>query len=117
MATDISRQGEYIQQFREHVKPDSKFSMENDEHKYFILQVALKCADLGNPCRPWKISQKWSVHICNEFFRQGDFERQLNIPITPICDRKTMTIPKIQTGSFLSFLIFLFYFIIIVLFH
>lgn len=100
MATDISRQGEYIQQFREHVKPESKFTMENDEHKYFILQVALKCADLGNPCRPWKISQKWSVHICNEFFRQGDFERQLNIPITPICDRKTMTIPKIQTEFF-----------------
>lgn len=99
LATDISRQADYIQRFRKCVQPGSDFSLDRSEDKHFVLQIALKCADLGNPCRSWKISQKWSEQICNEFYRQGDFERQLNLPITPICDRTTMTIPKIQTGT------------------
>lgn len=76
-----------------------QFSMEKKEHKYFILQIALKCADLGNPCRPWKVSQRWSEQICNEFYRQGDFEKLLGLPITPMCDRNSTTISKTQTGN------------------
>ena len=68
------------------------------EKRHFILQIALKCADLGNPCRPWNLSKQWSEQICNEFYRQGDYERQLNIPITPICDRQRTGIARIQTG-------------------
>lgn len=70
------------------------------DERHFILQIALKCADLGNPCRPWNISKKWSEQICNEFYRQGDFERQLNLPVTAICDRRTASIPKIQQDFF-----------------
>ena len=33
--------------------------------------MALKCADISNPCRPWEISRKWSEYVCDEFFRQG----------------------------------------------
>ena len=103
LATDISRQSEFIKQFREYIQLGSDFSLVKSEHKHFVLQIALKCADLGNPCRSWKVGQKWSEQICNEFYRQGDFERQLNLPITSICDRITMTIPKIQTGKFVCF--------------
>lgn len=35
-----------------------------------------------------------------EFFRQGDFERQLNLPVTSLCDRQSTTVPRIQTGFF-----------------
>lgn len=50
--------------------------------------------------RPWDISKKWSLKVCEEFFRQGDFERQLNLPVTSLCDRQSTTVPKIQTGFF-----------------
>jgi len=33
--------------------------------------VALKCADIGNPCRPWKLSRRWGEMICQEFYLQG----------------------------------------------
>jgi len=36
-----------------------------------LLQIALKCADICNPCRPWKISKRWSRLVCEEFFQQG----------------------------------------------
>lgn len=68
------------------------------EHRHFILQIALKCADLGNPCRPWTLSKRWSEQICGEFYRQGDYERQLNIPITPICNRQKSSMAEIQIG-------------------
>lgn len=74
--------------------------MRRGEDRHFILQIALKCADISNPCRPWDISRKWSHKVCEEFFRQGDYERQLNLPVTPLCDRHTTSIPKIQAGFF-----------------
>lgn len=33
-----------------------------------------------------------------EFFKQGDRERRLNLPVTAICDRKTNNLPRIQVG-------------------
>ena len=42
------------------------------------------------------------AQICDEFYRQGDYERQLNIPVTALCDRYTTTVSKIQTGAIWS---------------
>lgn len=74
--------------------------MRRAEDRHFILQIALKCADISNPCRPWDISRKWSYKVCEEFFRQGDYERRLNLAVTPLCNRYTTSIPKIQAGFF-----------------
>ncbi|XP_058465684.1 uncharacterized protein LOC131439090 isoform X2 [Malaya genurostris] len=99
LATDITRQQEFIATFRDYLYRD-KLDMRDKEHRHFILQIALKCADISNPCRPWDISKKWSMKVCEEFFRQGDYERQLNLPVTSLCDRQSTSVPKIQTGFF-----------------
>ena len=36
-----------------------------------IMQIALKCADICNPCRTWKITERWGNVVSEEFFRQG----------------------------------------------
>lgn len=74
--------------------------MGKPEDRQFILQIALKCADISNPTRPWDISHKWSLKVCDEFFRQGEFERQLNLPVTSICDQQSTSVAKIQVGFF-----------------
>jgi hypothetical protein len=99
LATDITRQQEFIGKFKDFLN-NNTLNMRNADHRHFILQIALKCADISNPCRPWDISKKWSLKVCEEFYRQGDFERQLNLPVTSLCDRQTTTVPKIQTGFF-----------------
>ncbi|BET00048.1 cAMP-specific 3,5-cyclic phosphodiesterase [Nesidiocoris tenuis] len=99
LATDITRQQEFLAQFKNYLDGDS-LDMRRPEHRHFILQIALKCADISNPCRPWEISKKWSLKVCEEFFRQGDYERQLNLPVTNLCDRFSTSVPKIQTGFF-----------------
>lgn len=35
--------------------------------------MALKCADICNPCRPWELSKQWSEKVTEEFFQQGLF--------------------------------------------
>ncbi|KAL6443326.1 hypothetical protein ACFW04_002898 [Cataglyphis niger] len=99
LATDITRQQEFLTRFRDYLNNNS-LDMKRAEDRHFILQIALKCADISNPCRPWDISRKWSYKVCEEFFRQGDYERRLNLPVTPLCDRHTTSIPKIQAGFF-----------------
>ncbi|KAG5336271.1 PDE7B phosphodiesterase, partial [Acromyrmex heyeri] len=99
LATDITRQQEFLTRFRDYLSNNS-LEMKREEDRHFILQIALKCADISNPCRPWDISRKWSYKVCEEFFRQGDYERRLNLPVTPLCDRHTTSIPKIQAGFF-----------------
>lgn len=81
---------------------EDTLELQRFEDRHFILQIALKCADISNPTRPWDISQKWSLKVCQEFFRQGDYERKLNLPVTSLCDRQSTSIPKIQSGKYLK---------------
>ena len=60
----------------------------------------LQCADISNPCRLWPVSRLWSLRCCEEFFRQGDAERELGLPLTPFCDRFNVTVAKLQTGFY-----------------
>lgn len=99
LATDITRQTEFIFTFRQYLDTNT-LDMRKPDYRHFILQIALKCADISNPCRPWDVSKKWSQKVCEEFFRQGDYERQLNLPVTSLCDRFSTTVPKIQVGFF-----------------
>lgn len=99
LATDIARQNEYLKRFKD-LTSSREFSMQNIDDRALVLQMALKCADLGNPCRPWLISRVWSNLICDEFYKMGRIERQLGIPLTPICQREKTSIAGIQTDFF-----------------
>ncbi|XP_021943426.2 uncharacterized protein LOC110842028 isoform X2 [Folsomia candida] len=99
LATDITRQKEFLDKLKEYLDTNT-LDMNSPDVRHFILQIALKCADICNPARPWEISRKWSMKVCEEFFRQGDYERQLNLPVTSLCDRYSTSVPRIQTGFF-----------------
>lgn len=99
LATDIARQNDYLKRFKA-LTNSNKFSMSNTDDRALVLQMALKCADLGNPCRPWLISRVWSNLICDEFYRMGQIERRLGVPLTPICQREKTSIAGIQTDFF-----------------
>ncbi|XP_041927315.1 high affinity cAMP-specific 3',5'-cyclic phosphodiesterase 7A-like isoform X2 [Alosa sapidissima] len=101
LATDISKQREFLSRFDAHLKNDD-LSMNNGNDRHFILQMALKCADICNPCRPAVISKQWSHMVTQEFFQQGDMERALRQEISPLCDRHSNDMASIQT-DFISF--------------
>ncbi|KAA0197337.1 hypothetical protein HAZT_HAZT003002, partial [Hyalella azteca] len=59
LATDITRQQEFLTRFKKY-QEGGGLDMTQPEDRHFSLQIALKCADICNPCRPWEVSQKWS---------------------------------------------------------
>jgi len=70
--------------------------------KTFLLGQALHLADIINPCREWKVCQRWTDLVFREFFAQGDLERHQGLPISPISDRKVTNIASSQV-SFINF--------------
>jgi len=52
-----------------------------------LLQIFMHTADLGHTCRPWAVHKELVVDLEEEFFRQGDRERELGVPIMPMMDR------------------------------
>ncbi|KAI8982231.1 hypothetical protein BDF20DRAFT_956213, partial [Mycotypha africana] len=54
--------------------------------------VLLHAADISNPIRPWRISKQWSDLVVQEFYAQGDDEREAGFPkISPGMDRMQNT--------------------------
>ncbi len=51
------------------------------------LQIALKCADIGHLSCPQVLHQRWTAQLRDEFFLQGDQEKQKHLAISPLMDR------------------------------
>ena len=65
-----------------------------------VLQNMVHCADLSGPTKPLHLYRKWCGLIMEEFFQQGDKEREAGLEISPMCDRHNATIEKSQVCLF-----------------
>jgi len=72
--------------------------------KMHILKCMVHCADLSNPTRKLSHYQKWVEELMEEFFRQGDLERERNMEISPMMDRDNANIEKSQV-VFIDFVV------------
>ncbi|MCP9262088.1 cAMP-specific 3',5'-cyclic phosphodiesterase 4D [Dirofilaria immitis] len=66
--------------------------------KTMVMQTMIHLADLSNPTKPIDLYRIWVKNIMEEYWRQGDRERDLGIDISPMCDRNNITIAKSQVG-------------------
>nr|CAD7461741.1 unnamed protein product [Timema tahoe] len=64
-----------------------------------VLENLVHCADLSNPTKPLTLYKRWVELLMEEFFQQGDKEREQNLDISPMCDRHSATIEKSQVTS------------------
>ena len=51
------------------------------------LCYVLHCADISNPARPWQTAREWGRRVTEEFYKQGDHERLLGVPVSVLNDR------------------------------
>ena len=56
--------------------------------RMLVMQLLLKCADLGNVVRPLEIADTWGKRIMEEFYQQGEKELTLGLPLTTFPNRK-----------------------------
>ncbi|KAJ4449914.1 hypothetical protein ANN_01321, partial [Periplaneta americana] len=72
--------------------------LDNYTDRIQVLENLVHCADLSNPTKPLPLYRRWVDLLMEEFFQQGDREREQNLDISPMCDRHSATIEKSQVG-------------------
>lgn len=68
------------------------------------LSLVLHCCDISHPAKHWDVHHRWTMLLLEEFFRQGDLERDLGLPFSPLCDRKNTLVAESQIG-FIDFIV------------
>lgn len=96
--TDMSKHFEFLGRFKTRAISLTDVSLEKEDDKNLILAMALKCADLGHSAKNFELHEKWTSFVCEEFFRQGDMEKESKQPVSMYCDRNDTNIPKSQCG-------------------
>ncbi|CAD8117077.1 unnamed protein product [Paramecium sonneborni] len=76
--------------------------------KGICFDTLLHAADISNPFKPMKNYEQWTFRVLGEFWLQGDKEKELGLPITMLCDRKTTNVAKSQIG-FIDFMVLPYY--------
>ncbi|XP_019770034.2 cAMP-specific 3',5'-cyclic phosphodiesterase isoform X4 [Dendroctonus ponderosae] len=72
--------------------------LDNYTDRIQVLENLVHCADLSNPTKPLRLYRLWVERLMEEFFRQGDKEREAGLDISAMCDRHSATIEKSQVG-------------------
>ena len=72
----------------------------SDDQMNLVTVMALKVADLGHNALPFDLHWKWLRRLEDEFFAQGDLEKQNSLEVSPLMDRDKPgpTNPQNQLG-------------------
>uniref|UniRef100_A0A8C6NP33 Phosphodiesterase n=1 Tax=Nothobranchius furzeri TaxID=105023 RepID=A0A8C6NP33_NOTFU len=72
--------------------------LDNYTDRIQVLRNMVHCADLSNPTKSLELYRQWTDRIMEEFFHQGDRERERGMEISPMCDKHTASVEKSQVG-------------------
>uniref|UniRef100_A0A158QBU0 Phosphodiesterase n=1 Tax=Hymenolepis diminuta TaxID=6216 RepID=A0A158QBU0_HYMDI len=109
LATDMSKHMNLLAELRTMVETKELtgtgyLSLDDHNDRSLVLQCMLHCADLNSPTKPFEIYKQWTFGVMEEFFKQGDKEKELGIEISAMCDRDSVVVDKAQIG-FIDFVI------------
>jgi len=78
--------------------------LSDPEKKRSMRNLVLHFSDISNPMKPFEICKRWAWNIIDEFFNQGDKEKELGITVQPLNDREKVNKPYSQVG-FIEFFV------------
>ena len=70
-------------------------NQENDQifkNQQFIMEYALHTCDLSPTTRSFDLMKKWTYYLFDEFFDQGDIEKDKGLTVSMLCDRETTSV-------------------------
>ena len=76
--------------------PDADVWAANAEHRLLAMKAIMHVADISNAARPPWLAGMWTRAVYDEFFRQGDAEKEMGVDVSPLCDRETVAIAESQ---------------------
>ncbi|CDM26367.1 hypothetical protein DTO013E5_7723 [Penicillium roqueforti] len=76
----MQRMGSFQEKFYENNQSvDGWKPQDVDMYKTLICGLLIKCADISNVARPWKVAMKWTQILQEEFANQGEMEREVGM--------------------------------------
>eukprot|EP00928_Gymnodinium_smaydae_P053458 TRINITY_DN3743_c0_g2_i2.p1 TRINITY_DN3743_c0_g2~~TRINITY_DN3743_c0_g2_i2.p1 ORF type:complete len:836 (-),score=124.46 TRINITY_DN3743_c0_g2_i2:131-2542(-) len=105
MGTDMARSGDILKTLNDAMDRDSAmertgFVPGSTSDATALLQMAMKCCDLGHLALPWQQHLCWVNRLEAEFFVQGDKEKDLGLPVSFLMDRNKQGPSQNQVGFF-----------------
>lgn len=116
LATDMGRHGALMNRFNSvtaeiemEITLESKNSSLSDFFKpgdkgWLLLGMMLKASDVSNPSRPIRVADKWNDLVYQEFYAEGDVDKEKGRPLNPLHDRENNSISKSSVG-FIGFVV------------
>eukprot|EP00899_Mesostigma_viride_P017142 jgi/Mesvir1/25429/Mv01709-RA.1 len=100
LATDIRRHFELVDVVKQQLENGSVFSSSKNSDHSLLMQMALKCADIGHVAKSRERHLAWVDAIQEEFFQQGDMEAAEGLEVAPFMDRTSPNLARSQVGFF-----------------
>mmetsp|Transcript_74799 Transcript_74799/g.173273 ORF Transcript_74799/g.173273 Transcript_74799/m.173273 type:complete len:518 (+) Transcript_74799:112-1665(+) len=107
LGTDMAHHFLHVGNFKavsQRLEDDPLSWVEDTEGANILRVMTLHAADTSTPAKPPEISDQWTENLRTEFFRQGDLEKELGLPVSPLCDRETVMFASSQVG-FMQFIV------------
>ncbi|XP_077462168.1 3',5'-cyclic-AMP phosphodiesterase 4C-like [Stigmatopora argus] len=103
LATDMSKHMTLLADLKTMVETKKVTSsgvllLDHYNERIQVMRNMVHCADLSNPTKPLPLYRQWTERIMQEFFRQGDKERERGMEISAMCDKHTASVEKSQVG-------------------
>merc|ERR1740117_1004544 len=57
-----------------------------------MFKILVACADIAHPCKGIDVHVHTSYLVLQEFFMQGRKEKELDLPISPLCDSNVVSV-------------------------
>ncbi|KAI9350368.1 hypothetical protein BD770DRAFT_394272 [Pilaira anomala] len=102
LATDMSMHDEYVQKISDQAERikvhgiDFSDKLACEKEKILLCGALIKCADISNCARPFDSAKRWAVILSEEFFEQGDLEKELGMSVLPINERGKIRLEDFQ---------------------
>ncbi len=106
LATDLKFHFDILGEFNLHLSDIQNEIREEGKARTYLsaMKMCIKSADMCHPARPMYIHLRWTKCLMEEFFLQGDEEKNIGIEVSPNCDRNDLDIADSQK-SFINFLV------------
>ncbi|KAJ8578623.1 hypothetical protein ON010_g575 [Phytophthora cinnamomi] len=102
LATDMAKHFEDVALFKTTILSAALDAdavlVKNVGDKKLLLKMVLHTCDVSNPAKERETMLRWTDRVVEEFFVQGEMEKQLGLPVSPFMDRDTIVIKKMQVG-------------------
>ncbi|KAG5509329.1 hypothetical protein GH5_06419 [Leishmania sp. Ghana 2012 LV757] len=85
LATDMAKHNDALSRFTE--VANEGYEKDNESHRRLVMETLMKAGDVSNVTKPFNMSRMWAMAVTEEFYRQGDMEKEKGVEVLPMFDR------------------------------